>query len=405
MNPTKERYIILDSLRGLALFGICLANYPEFSLYTFLPHSVAADMPTAEADSVVRFLLYMLVDGKFYTIFSILFGIGFAIILSNAQKKGANGLHIFYRRMGVLALIGLIHLMCLWSGDILLLYALVGMLLPLFLNWRDNRLLVATMVLILLPVVIDGVCTACGVCLSAGATAMQWHYCEHFGITHENFAYWLRDAHDYGAMLEFLVQGAFERMQEFIDGHRVLKVLGLFLLGVYIGRHRMFADLATRRQLLKRTTQLGLLLGIPTSVVYAWSAVCGHPAGLAIHSLLYAVSVVPMALAYTAGVCLLYLAHPTWRLWTILAAPGRMALSNYLAQSVLGILLFYGVGFGLGASIGLLPTEAVATLVFVVEIVVSRVWLRHFQYGLVEWVWRMAVYKKRLPLLGNCYSK
>ena len=86
---TSERHVILDALRGFALLGICLANFPEFSLYTFQKLRITEAMPTAEIDKVVRFLQYLFVDGKFYTIFSLLFGIGFSIIISNAAKKGA----------------------------------------------------------------------------------------------------------------------------------------------------------------------------------------------------------------------------------------------------------------------------------------------------------------------------
>ncbi|HCC53097.1 MAG TPA: hypothetical protein DEQ30_14510, partial [Porphyromonadaceae bacterium] len=113
---TKERYIILDFLRGIALLGICLANFPEFALYTFLPAEVTAAMPTAGVDKIVKYFQYVFIDGKFYTLFSLLFGIGFSIILSNAVKNNKSGLRIFYRRMIILLLIGLFHLLCLWAG-------------------------------------------------------------------------------------------------------------------------------------------------------------------------------------------------------------------------------------------------------------------------------------------------
>ena len=152
---TSERHVILDALRGFALLGICLANFPEFSLYTFQKPRITEAMPTAEIDQVVRFLQYLFVDGKFYTIFSLLFGIGFSIIISNAAKKGTDGFRIFYRRMIVLATIGFLHLMFIWSGDILLLYALLGMLLPLFRHVSDRVLLGTSAVLLLLPIPID----------------------------------------------------------------------------------------------------------------------------------------------------------------------------------------------------------------------------------------------------------
>ena len=138
---SSERYVILDALRGFAILGIALANFPEFSLYTFLPADDAAQLPASGGDRGLRYLLYLLVDGKFYTLFSLLFGIGFSIILSNVTRKGGNALRVFYRRMALLALIGGLHLIFLWSGDILLLYALLGMLLPLFRHLSDRRLL------------------------------------------------------------------------------------------------------------------------------------------------------------------------------------------------------------------------------------------------------------------------
>lgn len=395
----RERFIILDVLRGIALLGICLANFPEFSLYTFQKSEVATSMPTAGIDRVVRFLQYLFIDGKFYTLFSLLFGIGFSIILSNAQRKAINGFRIFYRRMGILALIGLVHLMFIWSGDILLLYALVGMLLPLFLNLCDKKLLWLSAGFILLPVVVDALTTVGGVNLSEPAVRLQQYYCGLYGITDENFGIWLRDADSYGDVFRFLVQGAFVRVQEFIDGHRALKVMGLFILGYYIGRNRLYTNLEDKKEWLKKVCRIGFLVGFPASLLYAWSAVNHHPAGLVLHSLLYAVSVVPMGLAYIAGICLLFLRKREWRIWEYLAAPGRMALTNYIGQSVIGMLLFYGIGLGLGASIGLSGTELIAAGVFLFQIAFSTIWLHYFQFGPLEWIWRMLTYGRRLSIL------
>ena len=246
--PVKasERYMILDILRGFALMGIAVANFPEFALYTFLPGEAVAAMPTAKADCVARWVQYMLIDGKFYTIFSLLFGIGFSIIISNAMCRGADGLKIFYRRMAILAAIGLLHLMLLWSGDILLLYALMGMLLPLFRNATDRIILSWAVAMLLLPVAVDTAAQLAGIYLSAPVVEMQQHCCSLYGITDANFAYWLRDAADYHAVHQFLVQGALVRVQEFIDGNRYFKVLGLFLIGYCIGRHRLSAAFGCR---------------------------------------------------------------------------------------------------------------------------------------------------------------
>lgn len=394
----RERFMILDVLRGIALLGICLANFPEFSLYTFQKSEVAASMPTAGIDRVVRYLQYLFIDGKFYTLFSLLFGIGFSIILSNAQRKGISGFRIFYRRMLILALIGFIHLLFIWSGDILFLYALLGMLLPLFGKLSNKKLLWLSAGFILSPILVDALTTVGGVNLSQPAVRLQQYYCGLYGITDDNFGIWLRDADSYGGVFRFLVQGAFVRVQEFIDGHRALKVMGLFILGYYIGRNGIYANLTDRKEWLMKVCRIGFLVGFPTSVLYAWSAVNHYPAGVVFHSLLYAVSVVPMGLAYITGICLLFLRKRDWRIWEYLAAPGRMALTNYIGQSVSGMLLFYGVGLGLGASIGLSGTEVIAVGVFLLQIAFCTIWLHYFQFGPLEWIWRMLTYGRRLSI-------
>ncbi|MCD8303908.1 MAG: DUF418 domain-containing protein [Prevotellaceae bacterium] len=394
----SQRFVILDALRGFALLGICLANYPEFSLYTFLPAEAADAMPLATADRWARCLLYALVDGKFYTLFSLLFGIGFSIIMGNALRKGADGMRIFYRRMAVLTVIGLLHLMLLWSGDILMLYALLGMLLPLFRNASNRSLLTWAAVLLLLPACVDAVQALCGFDLSAPAVERQWEWCARFGITEDNFAYWLRDARDYTGVLQFLVQGAWERMYEFIEGNRYFKVLGLFLVGFWIGRNRLYVKLDDLRPRLRLVTLVGLLWSLPLSALYSWSAVGGHPWGKMAHTLLYTLSVYPLALAYLTALCLLFLLTKEARLWRWIAAPGRMALSNYIGQTLVGILLFYGVGLGWGASAGLLHTELIALAVYALQVLCSRLWLARFAFGPLEWLWRMLTYGKPLSL-------
>lgn len=394
----KQRHIILDALRGFALLGICLANYPEFSLYSFLEAEPREMFPTAAIDYVVQWCLYILIDGKFYTIFSLLFGIGFSIILENNRKRGANGTLIFYRRMFLLFLIGLLHLLLIWSGDILMLYALVGMTLPLFLRCKDRTLLIWALVFLGLPVIIDYVCQFTGVYLSSKLVEWQWLLCDRFGITQENFAYWLRDARSYGDMHNFLLMGAVERMQEFVDGNRYFKVLGLFLIGFWLGRHRVFARLEEFRKILKTVCITGLCLGLPLSAIYAWSAMHGKPFGFGTHSLFYFISVYLTSFGYISTFCLLYLHHKEWQWWKVMSYPGRMALTNYIGQSAIGVMIFYGVGLGLGADTGLVYGEIIAFAVFFLEIAFSAAWLRFYRFGPLEWFWRCLTYLRLFPL-------
>lgn len=400
LSPVKssERFVILDVLRGFALLGIVIANFPEFSLYTFMSAEDTALLPFSAADRYVRYLLYFFIDGKFYTIFSLLFGIGFSIILENVAKRGGNAMRIFYRRMIVLAFIGALHLMFIWSGDILLLYALLGMLLPLFRKLSDRILLTVAAVLLFIPVVIDFLCEATRTDLSAPVVQMQRMYCARFGITDDNFAYWLRDASSYREVFQFLIQGALVRVQEFIDGNRYFKVLGLFIIGFYIGRQHLYARLEEKRMWLKKIFGAGFFIGVPVSVLYAYSSMNSHPWGLSVHSLLYFFGVYPLAFAYISGVCMLLIKYSDLSVFHWFTAPGRMALTNYIGQSVIGILLFYGIGLGLGAGIGLSFVVLIAAGVWIMQAIISRVWLHYCQFGILEWIWRMLTYGKTFRL-------
>uniref|UniRef100_A0AB33JG43 DUF418 domain-containing protein n=1 Tax=Prevotella sp. GTC17262 TaxID=3236797 RepID=A0AB33JG43_9BACT len=398
IKPTteKQRFIILDALRGFALFTIILANFPEFGLWTFLSSETHQAMPTAAVDSITRYMQYFLIDGKGYTIFSLLFGCGFSIILEHAFQRGASGISLFYRRMTILLLIALCHLLFVWSGDILCLYAVLGMILPLFHKLSNKGLLWSAGVLLFIPVALDFVQQLFGLSFAAPLWDAWWATAVRVGINEGNFATWLRDADNYSAMFQFLMQGAVERMWEFVDGNRVFKVLGLFVLGYAIGRNRLYARLEDFRPQMVRICKWSSLIGIPTSLLYAWHAVSGHPWGAAMHSMLYFISVVPMAFFYITAICLLYLHCPAYIAFRIFAKPGRMALTNYISQSVIGVMIYYGIGFSLGLTQGLYQIELTAIAVFALQILFSWLWMEGMKYGPLEWVWRMMTYGRWL---------
>ena len=394
-GPTaeRERYVILDALRGMALLGIAMANFPEFALWTFLSPEEQAAMPTAGVDKVVKYLPYLLIDGKFYSIFSMLFGIGFSLILSR------HSVSVFLRRMVILAVMGLCHLMFLWSGDILFLYAIGGMLLLLFFKLGDKALLCVAAFLIFIPVGLDALTEFGGIDFAGPFYNAWWTKAAEQGITEENFASWLRDADSYPQMFAFLLQGAYERMWEFVSGHRLPRVVGLFILGHLIGKHRFYAHLETLP--LKRFFGWTLALGLPTSFLYAWSATEGSPWGLTCHSMLYAVSIIPLTFAYISGLCLLYRHHAQKMMpaITLFAAPGRMALTNYISQSFMGMLLFYGLGMGWGTSVGLVTIEFIAMGAFLLLMLFSKLWFRLFLFGPLEWIWRILTYGRFFKIM------
>jgi len=400
INPVKpsERYVILDILRGIALLGICLANYPEFSLYTFQSSEVVGAMPTAHIDHIFRYFHYIFIEGKFYSIFSLLFGIGFSIIISSYKQKMGSGFSLFFRRMAVLFVIGLCHLYFLWAGDILILYAAIGFFLPLFINMSNKKLLIYSGILLLIPILVDALIVIFEWNLSASVITATQYFHDKTGITQDNFPVWLVNGENFIDILKFNLGGSFIRMQEFIEGNRVFKVLGLFLIGLYIGRNKIYTHLDDYKQQLRKIRNYGFLIGFPISCLMAWHILNSYPLGQVANSAMYALSVVPLSLAYVAVICLWYVSNKNSPVFNIMAAPGRMALTNYIGQSVFGIIIFYGIGFKLGATMGLIYVEFIALGVFALQIVLSYLWLRYFQFGPLEWIWRMLTYGKWLKL-------
>lgn len=402
-TSSTERADILDILRGIALLGICVANFPMFSLYIFQPLEVRASMPTASIDQFLEYFHFIFIDGKFYSLFSLLFGIGFSIIYLRNSQDGKRGLKIFYRRLLVLMIIGFAHLLLLWEGDILLLYALIGMLLPLFRSVSDRKLLVLWVLLILSPLLFDSlkVISDNRWNISTPVLDVAMQISSFHGITEENFSTWHVDHTQYKDLLLYNQSGIFWRYQGLLDNNRIPKVLGMFLLGLYTGRKLIFRGLEENKALLKKVRRYGFMIGLPTSIMFAWLALddkhLPNIIGLA-DTLFYALSVVPLCLAYTSTICLWYITPVGNQNLKLFAAPGRIALTNYLMQTVFAIAIFYGIGFGLGAKTGLLYVFLISLAIYVIQIWYSNLWLKYFRFGPVEWVWKCLTYWKWLPI-------
>ena len=368
-----------------------MANYKELTLYAFYDVGHTVNVEADRSDTIANFLLYFLVDGKFYTIFSVLFGIGFSIIIGNAMQRGANGMRIFYRRMLLLLGFGFAHLMLLWSGDILMLYAAMGMLLPFFWNCSDKTILRWAAFFLCLPIV------SSTIVYTFNLTPCSWFFMQmdywqnRFGIG--DWGEWLRDRQSYTDLLKFLIMGAFERMTEFISSDRYFKVLGLFLMGLWIGKKRIYADITAHRKLLTNTMKIGFAIGIPFALLHAYDGITGFRLILPLHTFVETFSIYPLGWAYMAAFAL-YSKHAD----NLLAYPGKMALTCYISQSAIAVLLFYGVGFGLGMQMSLPQVVLTSMGIFLFQALFARMWLEIFAYGPLEWVWRMLTYGVWLPL-------
>lgn len=398
---TSDREPVLDVLRGLALLGIFLNNIYGFSGYGFLEASQRQRFSTFPVDRIVDFLQTTFVEGKFYSLFSLLFGIGFSIFLTRSKQKGISVTRLFYRRLGVLLLMGAAHLFLLWEGDILLLYAVLGFLLPLFRKCTDRTLLIWAAALLLSPILIDLVKLWLQASPAQFLQAMGVAIDAQNGITEQNWrSYLFTENSGWKEWRAWQESGWVIRFHYLVESNRLPKVLGVFLLGLYAGRKMIYAHLTEFKPLLQKTMKWGYLVGIPFSIAMAYFErdnrfIFTSAWGLA-DTVCYALGVVPLALAYAATVAWLYLNHHAKL--SFFAPAGRMALTTYLSQTLLGILLFYTIGFGLGQQFGLVWLFGLAIAIFMLQVLFSRWWFCHFTYGPAEWIWRQLTYGKRLPL-------
>lgn len=398
----NERADILDVLRGFAILGILLDNVFGFTGYGFYSMEQMKALPTFRSDSILGFLELAFVHGKFYSLFSLLFGIGFTIILSRNEKRGINPVKIFYRRLFILLLIGLAHLMLLWEGDILLLYAMLGFLLPLFRKCSDRTLLVWAVALIFSPLLVDVIKVifnthAAGFLENIGQSVDKKN-----GLpTDETFAKFLyKEGSGWKEWRIWQASGYIYRYSYLIESNRFQKVLGMFLVGMWAGRKMIYTNLQQYTSMFRNLRKWGFIIGIPASIVMAYLEVFGKrppdPLGL-LHTAAYAISVVPLSMAYVSSVCLIWIRTNGNNKWKWLAPAGRMALSNYLVQTITCITIFYGVGFGVGGNIGPTVFIPIACCIYLCQVIYSNWWFRYFNYGPVEWIWRQLTYGKRLP--------
>lgn len=390
----EQRYHVLDVLRGFALFGILVINAIVFSGIFFLAPVGAVDFSTL--DTSVYKALDVLVLGKFYSIFSLLFGIGFFIFLSRAEMRGSGARGLFSRRLLILLAIGLAHGFV-WAGDILTLYAMMGFLLLLFYRSQPRTLLFWIAGILLLRILIYCVMWWSGMDhplapspedsgggvpedgSSAVSAIVDGFHGGYLAVFQTNFSL------IYGRWMDLLVS------------MRPFSVLVMFLIGLWIGRAGILEELQSRSRWLRRWAGWGLGLGLPLNGLWIWwikdvsPYLPGSPMGL-IEVLVSTIAVPLLALGYVAGIALLMQKGRAVG-WLMLLAPvGRMGLTNYLMQTVVGIVIFYGIGFGLFGQVGVATAVALMIPVYVAQVLYSTWWLRHFRFGPAEWLWRRLTY-------------
>ncbi|WP_225411368.1 DUF418 domain-containing protein [Stigmatella hybrida] len=403
-----ERVIFLDVLRGFALCGVFMSNaYMHFSGRYPPPKEGVAPLLPSPVDPAVHALYEFMLAGKAMTLFAFLFGLGFALQMGRAQARGAAVLPLYTRRLTVLLCLGLTHLFGLWYGDILSMYAVAGFLLLLFRDFSSKRLLVWSLVLILgVPLVLTMLQRF--VPLLASSTETVQAVAQQERAQAEAFQKQAQAVFDHGSFLETLRTNAAVHMKRALRPVYfafLLIPLGKFLLGLLAGRHRLLQEPGQHRPLLRKLLGWGLLVGVVgSSASLAVGALtrAGHiPRGtpwLFFMPTVSEIGVLGLAAFYMAGFALLFQRAPWQKGLSVLAPAGQMALTNYLSQTVISLLLFRGYGLGLGSKLGALACLTLIFCLFWVQVGLSHLWLSRFRFGPAEWLWRSLTYGKAQPM-------
>ncbi len=391
-----ERIQSLDVLRGFALLGILVMNISSFSMPSAAYFNPTAWGSLEGLDGLVWRVAHLLADFKFMAIFSMLFGAGIVLMWERAEARSQGAAGVHYRRMFWLIVFGLLHAHLIWYGDILYWYGMTGLFVFLFRKRSPTTLIVVGVLLL-------GVASA--ITYLAGTSFEHWPEEAQIEIVEDmdpsDEAKQAEIEQYRGSWLEQMEprrSSAIEMQTSTYLSWAFWRVSGLMLLGMAIYKLGVLSARRSRR-LYQGLIAVALVVGLPVTwygiqynFAIEWRAPQYFFLGLQFNywaSILVAlgwISVVMLACQRGVG----WFTQP-------LAAVGQMAFSNYILQSLICTTIFYGHGFGQFASLERSAQMLVVLIVWVLQLIVSPIWMRHFRYGPLEWIWRTLVYLKAQP--------
>lgn len=404
-----ERTEILDVLRGFALGGVFLSNvYVWMSGMIFQSGEGAAASMSSTLQKVIGGIYGVFVAGKFMTMFTFLFGLGLAVQFSRAAERNDSAPKRYVRRCMALIFLGVLHLTFLWYGDITHQYALIGLVVLLFRNRTTKTVVLWGLVLTLfavpvgmwiqfsLPKVLHSA--------DAAQAAMTANMAQEEEFNRHALAAF--QGHSYLAIVQMNLRMYWHHFVSPMIASYNVGTLGNFLLGLAVGRLGWFQDVPAHRTAFKRLLGWSALASI---LSFAIVALARHFTGgkgpmhdnLAMGifmPLLNNIRTLAFALFYMSAITLLYQRRFFHRIFSIYAPAGRMAVTNYFAQSAIGLFVFCGIGLGRMGDLRPRWMVVMPIVMFVVQMVCSWLWLRHFRFGPVEWISRSLTYGKMQPM-------
>lgn len=395
-----ERIEAMDVLRGLALLGILLMNLEGF-VGPVMAAGTGLDPALTGMDRTVDLLVYVLVQGKFYTLFSLLFGMGFAVMSQRAERSGRPFAGVYWRRGLVLLAFGAIHAIFIWAGDILMMYALCSFLLLAFRPLPARWLVWLGVLIYVVPIGFMYLMGGMGSLLGGteGWDKAMGEIGKQMQVLIENE----RAAYGSGSYAE----ATWQRLKS--TGMALSNitmfgfvVFGMFLLGAWFVRSGAIARPHEFPRLYRALRWVALPIGVLAMVA---SVALEPTMDFATFNLristafaLQLIANLLMCLGYVAWV-MRALASPWWaRPLGALAPAGRMALTNYLMHSLVCTWIFYGYGLGYFEQLPRAWQPVFALVLFGLQVLLSRLWLSRFRFGPMEWLWRSMTYLKPQPM-------
>ncbi len=394
----------LDVLRGFALLGILVMNIQSFAMPAAAYMNPTAYGDLGGANYQVWYWGHLLVDRKFMAMFSMLFGAGIVLMSRRREAAGGTAAGLHYRRMGVLAVIGLLHAYLLWEGDILFLYAICGMIV------YPMRRLPAPALVVLGVAVIS---VASLFFLLIGLSMRFWpaedivEFTADWAPTAEQVEQETAEATG-GWLSEFLRRApialSFQTVVLLTWG--LWRAGGLMLVGMALARWGVLYG-RSAWWVYALMVLVGFTIGLPVirfgvgqQFAHAWATDYGMFLGSQYN---YWASL-PASLGWI-GLVMLVMKTPLLAILTRpLAAVGRMALSNYLFHSLVATMIFYGHGFGLFGQVERTGQIQIVAAIWLVQLVMSPLWLHWFRFGPAEWLWRSLSYGKWQPMWRRARS-
>lgn len=396
----RERVQLLDALRGFALLGIILANIVIFTGAELMSEEERASQFGHAAAWYVEYAIEWLVSGKFYTTFSLLFGIGFAIQLQRLEAAGRS-VSLYVRRLLILFLFGLANLVLIWRVDVLALYAVMGLVLLLFRKASDKTLLLCAVLLWIVPILWVAAIATLGFRPGAPFRDMAAAVFQALNVDVSKGFLPIYSQGDYLLLVKAHLGEIFLRIRGFTNSMRPATVLAMFLLGLWAGRHLVYVKLDEHADLLRKLVKWGFLVGLPSAAAAAWLSMTAPDGPATTRDVLefaaMSMSHPTLALAYAASFALLWRTGAHRQLaW--FAPAGQIPLTNYLLHAAILLFAFFGVGLGLIGKVSTAWIPLIAAALFAALLMFSCAWLYHFRFGPAEWLWRTLTYGKIQPI-------